>query len=142
MLTLSGASPMNRIKAAFASSPPLRFLVGGALNTLATLLVYWSLLNVAGYPIAYTISFCVGILSGFAINTVFVFQVPWAWRKLLAFPLVHGVNYLCGLIVVAASIRVFGIAAWIAPLVAIAFTLPINYLLTRFVISGKKNVTG
>lgn len=132
-----GESPPNRIRATLSSSAPLRFLIGGAVNTIATLVAYWLLLTVTSYPIAYTVSFVAGVFTGFAINTVFVFRVPWAFRKLLAFPLIHGVNYLCGMIVVAVSVHVLGIDAWLAPLVAIAVTLPINYLMTKFVIAGK-----
>lgn len=133
-------SPLDRIRAALASSAPVRFLIGGAINTIATLVAYWSLLTVMSYPVAYTVSFVAGIISGFAINTVFVFRAPWNWRKLLAFPLVHGVNYLCGMLVVAVSVRFLGIDAWLAPLLAIAATLPINYLMTKFVIAGKSSV--
>lgn len=115
----------------------LRFLVGGGANTAFSLAVYWLLLAPLGYPAAYTIGFVAGIVSGFAINTFFVFRTRWSWRKLFAFPLVHAVNYACGLFVVWVSVQWLGVDARAAPVIAIAVTLPLNFLLSRRLIRGR-----
>jgi len=114
----------------------LRFLVGGGVNTLLSLVYYWALLYLMPYGAAYTVSFALGILSSYAINTLFVFRTHWSWRRLMAFPLVHLVNYGVGLAVVWASVSLLGLDERVAPLVAIAVTLPLNFLLSRWLIRG------
>lgn len=120
------------------SAEVLRFLVGGAFNTLLSYAIYWLLLRWLSYPFAYTISFAAAIATGFAINTWFVFHAPWSWRKLAAFPMVQVVNYLMGLGTVAICIRYFGIDARIAPVLATVVVLPVNFLLTRGLIRYKR----
>ena len=115
----------------------IRFLVGGGANTALSLAIYWMLLGLTGYPVAYTLAFAAGILSGFAINTFFVFRTRWSWRKLFAFPLVHAANYACGLFVVWACVQLAGVDARVAPVIAIAVTLPLNFLLSRRLIRGR-----
>ena len=113
------------------SAQAIRFIVGGGANTLLSYVIYWLLLLWMSYPIAYTISYAVGILTGFGINTRFVFRVPWSWRKLAAFPLLQFVNYLLGLATVTLCVRYIGIDARLAPIVATVIVLPVNFLLTR-----------
>ena len=112
----------------------LRFAVGGGTNTLLTLLLYWLLLNWLTYSVAFTVSFVVGILSGYAINTLLVFKTAWSWRKLMMFPSVHAVNYCLGLGIVFVSVDVLAVPARWAPLIATACTLPVNFLLTRWLL--------
>lgn len=115
----------------------LRFIVGGSANTLFSYALYWVLLAWLPYPLAYTVSFAIAIVSGYAINTRFVFRAPWSWRKLMAYPAVYFVNYCAGLAVVWASVRWFGVDQRIAPIIATVVTLPLVYLLTRALIQGR-----
>lgn len=113
------------------SAEALRFLIGGGTNTLLSYAIYWLLLPLLGYSLAYTLSYAATILTGFAINTWFVFHAPWSWRKLAAFPLLQFVNYLLGLGTVTICIRYLGIDARVAPVLATVIVLPANFLLTR-----------
>jgi putative flippase GtrA len=115
----------------------LRFVLGGAANTLFSYCVYWVLLVWMDYPLAYSLSFAAAILSGYAINTRFVFRASWSWRKLMAYPAVYLVNYLAGLGVMWASIQLIGIDQHFAPLVATVVTLPLVFLLTRAVVRDR-----
>lgn len=115
-----------------------RFVLAGTANTLFTLALYWFLLEWMSYPLAYTASFVAGIVSGFALNTYVVFHVTWSWTRLLAFPSVHAINYLVGMVVVWLSVRVAGIDERIAPIVAAIVGIPLNFLMTRFVIKPKR----
>lgn len=114
----------------------LRFLAGGVANTILSLALYWALLPTLDYGAAYAISFTVGIFSGYAINTFFVFRTHWSWRKLIAFPLLHLINLLAGLTVIFISINALSIDARLAPVFGIATTLPINFILTRWLIKS------
>lgn len=109
----------------------LRFLVGGGFNTLLSYAVYWLLLLWLNYATAYTISYAAAILTGFAINTWFVFRTKWSWHRLAAFPILQLINYVMGLGTVALCIRVVGIDARLAPVVATAIVLPFNFVFVR-----------
>jgi putative flippase GtrA len=122
-----------------ASLPTIaRFLAGGALNTGSTFVLYWLLLLIMDYRIAYAISFASGILLSYLINTRFVFRAQHSLRKLLLFPLVYLITYLAGAIVLHAAVSGFGINKTIAPLLSICATLPLSYVLTKLVLSAKR----
>lgn len=115
-----------------------RFIAVGSLNTLFALVVYWLLLRWMSYSLAYTASFVAGILSGFALNTYIVFRVPWSWLRLLAFPSVHAVNYVVGLAIVWLCIRFFGVDERLAPVAAAVINIPLNFVMTRFVVKAPR----
>lgn len=116
----------------------VRFVLGGGSNTLISFACYLVLLRWVDYPVAYTLSFALGVLSGYAINTYLVFRATWSWAKLSAFPLVQLANYLAGLLVIWAAVRWLHIDEHFAPLLAIAATIPLNFLLTRALIKGPR----
>jgi putative flippase GtrA len=113
-----------------------RYLVAGAVNTLTSWLCYLLLLPWASYRLAYTASFAFGILLSFLLNCWFVFGVPLRWRRLLPYPGVYLAQYGVGLAVVWLAVEKAGLPAWSGPLVALAFTLPLGFLLTRRVLVG------
>lgn len=118
-----------------ASLPTIaRFLAGGALNTGSTFVLYWLLLLVVEYRVAYAISFAAGILLSYVINTRFVFRTDHSLRKIILFPLVYLTTYLVGALVLDMAVSRFGIDARIAPFISICATLPLTYLLTKLVL--------
>lgn len=116
----------------------IRFLIGGASNTLLAYAIYLLLLYITPYATAYTLSYVIGIISGFAINTYFVFHSKWNWRKFFSFPLIHIFNYIASMGIVVASTEILGIPKQISPIIATATILPINFILTKALISDKK----
>lgn len=112
----------------------VRFLVGGVLNTGATLLLYWALMRFVHYQIAYLASYCAGILLSYILNTRFVFGARHSWLKFILFPLVYLVTYAIGAVVLKLTVDHLGIPAGVAPLLSIAVTLPVSFLLTRIVL--------
>lgn len=116
----------------------MRFLVCGALNTAASYAIYWMLLPILPYAVAYTVSFFATVISGYTLNTRFVFRAPWSWQRLAAFPLVHLFNYAFGLGVVWLWVTVLVLDARVAPVVATLVGLPLNFMLTRLVVKQKQ----
>lgn len=120
-----------------ASLPTIvRFLAGGALNTGSTFVLYWLLLLVVEYRIAYAISFVAGILLSYVINTKFVFRTNYSLRKVILFPLVYLATYLAGAVILDLSVSRFGVDARLAPFISICATLPLTYLLSKLVLAG------
>jgi putative flippase GtrA len=112
----------------------LRFLVGGALNTGATLLLYWLLMRFMHYQWAYLASYCAGILLSYVLNTRFVFRTSHNWLKLMLFPLVYLVTYAVGALVLTLAVNHLHVPASLGPLASIVATLPVSFLLTRMVL--------
>lgn len=122
-----------------ASLPTIvRFLAGGALNTGSTFVLYWLLLLVVEFRVAYAISFVAGILLSYVINTKFVFRTDYSLRKVILFPLVYLATYLAGAVVLDLSVSRFGADPRIAPFISICATLPLTYLLSKLVLAGAR----
>lgn len=118
--------------------------MGGALNTGNTFLLYWLLLLVVEYRLAYAISFVSGILISYVINTKFVFRTRYSLRKAVLFPLVYLSTYFVGALILHTSVTRFGVDARIAPFFSICATLPMTYLLIKLVLvsDGRRGSRG
>ncbi|MGJ4727989.1 GtrA family protein [Luteimonas sp. SDU101] len=121
----------------FLSSSGLRFLVGGAVNTVLTFALYWLLMLVVSYQVAYAASYCLGIALSYAINTRMVFRVRYSVRSAIRFPLVYVAGYLAGAAVLAIAVRMLGVSPWFAPVLSVCATLPLTYLLTRLILVAR-----
>lgn len=115
----------------------LRFLLAGGLNTAVTYLMYLALLDVAGYQASYAIAFVCGIGISYVLGRVFVFKVHQGYRSVLMLPLVYLVQYAVGAAVVWTWVTWLHQHPALAPAVAILVTLPLTYLLSKFVFAGK-----
>lgn len=112
----------------------LKFLVAGGLNTALTLSIYWLLLRVTDYRIAYTASYVLGVAASYLLNSLFVFGTRPAIRSALAFPLVYVAQYIIGL--GALWLWVEGLhlpQAW-GVLAVVVVTMPMTFVLSRFVL--------
>jgi putative flippase GtrA len=122
----------------FTDSRVPRYLAAGLLNTALTYVIYVLLLRIAPYRIAFTVAFVLGILLSYALNARFVFARRAQWRSFVRFPLVYVGQYVAGLLLVSLLVEWAGIDSRVAPLVALAVTIPLTYLLTRAVFIGKE----
>jgi len=113
----------------------LRFLISGGLNTLATFILYWALLRFVHYQAAYAISFVAGIALSYALNVRFVFRTSHTWRKLLLFPLTYLCTYAVGALVLSGLVAYLGLSEVLAPILVICVTVPLTYLLNRWVLT-------
>ncbi len=117
--------------------PAVRFLIAGGVNSLATYLLYLALLLAVPYAWAYSLSYGAGIILSFVLNSLFVFRVPLRWRRLLPYPSVYLVQYLLGLGVIYAGVELLGLDERLMPIAALAVTVPVSFVLTRWVLRGK-----
>lgn len=111
------------------------FVIGGALNTAVTYLIYLVLQEVLRYQFAYLLAYAAGIAFSYVFNSLVVFRRPMSWRGMLAFPAVYVIQYLVSAGVLALIVEGFGVPAWWAPLLVSLLMLPLTYLLTRFVLT-------
>ncbi|MCK9488893.1 MAG: GtrA family protein [Xanthomonadales bacterium] len=112
-----------------------RFVVTGLVNTVASYLVYLLLLPVAGYNLAYVIAFLAGLSVSYLLNLRWVFRVPASWARTLRFPLVYLPQLLLGLAINYGLIEALGVDPRLSLLFVIAITVPLNYLIARWVLA-------
>lgn len=112
----------------------LRFLVAGAINTAATYVLYLALLPLLNYTLAYTITYVAGIVLAYLLSTRYVFQVRRSARGLALFPLVYVAQYLAGVLVLRVAVETFAVAQKLALLFSIAVTVPMTFLLSRWLL--------
>lgn len=113
----------------------LRFLIGGGINTLLSYFLYLTILFFLPYMAAYTLAYFLGIIFSYAINTWWVFRQPWSWFKLFQFPLVYITQYLIGIGLLYGLVTVLEVSQQLAPLIAILLTLPLTFLMSRWIIN-------
>ena len=120
----------------------LRFLVSGGLNTAVTYIIYVALLQILEYRLAYTVAYVVGILLSYSLNRAFVFRSHRGWSSVLLFPFVYLAQYLVSLAIVWIGVSNLGLPKLLAPPVAILISIPLTYLLSRFVFTRPNSASG
>ncbi|BBJ00623.1 hypothetical protein FGKAn22_23150 [Ferrigenium kumadai] len=111
-----------------------RFLIVGAANTLSTYLLYLLLLAFFPYLIAYSLSYCTGIVISYFLNIRFVFKRHVSLATFLAFPVVYISQYCLSALILWLLVEQSGVAPALAMVGVIAATVPITFLMSRFVL--------
>ena len=119
----------------------LRFVLVGLANTGFTYLIYLALLTWIRYELAYVLAYVVGIGTSYLMNAAFVFRQPLSWRGALTFPTVYIVQMVLGTLLLKALVEFAGIAESVAPLIVVAASLPVTFLMSRFVLTRSASGT-
>lgn len=119
-----------------------RFLIGGASTTLVSYGAYLLLLRWLPYLAAYAIAFALGIAWSYATNVLFVFRTTPTVVRALAFPLVYLVQWAVGSVMLIVAVDGLRIPASLGPLVVVVATLPLTYLLSRWILVARSPRTG
>jgi len=134
----------SRLKALLSNRPALmhlcvqflKFCVVGVSNTLVSLGVYYLILyfSPAQYVLGNALGWAVGVLNSYFLNRLFVFRdsaVP-VIRGLLRSYLLYGVSLLLSTGLLLLQVEILGIPRQVAPIINLAFTTPLNFLLNKF----------
>ncbi len=114
-----------------------RFIIAGALNTGATYVLYLGLLYLMPYVWAYSLAYVVGIGLGYLLNAHWVFRQMPSVRTATAYPMTYGLNYLMRLLLLWVLVKLMEIPKELAPLAVTAISVPVMYLFTKSIFSGK-----
>ncbi len=112
----------------------LRYLIMGGTNTLVAYAIYLLLLKWMRYEIAYSIGYAVGIVMAYALSAMFVFRQPMRKRSAMRFPLVYVAQFLISLGLLRLAVEVIHIPQWAALGFAVVLTIPVTFLLSRWVL--------
>lgn len=114
----------------------IKFGIVGCSNTLINLFVYYLLLHLgANYLIAYTCGFLVSVCNAFFWNSKFVFKNKSENNAIKAFLKVflsYGFSFLLSVGIMGVMVEFFRISPVIAPLLKLAITIPLNFLLNKY----------
>lgn len=111
----------------------IKFLMSGGANTAITYFIYILLLNIFSYQESYTMAYVFGVVLAFVLGRFFVFNSHRGVRSFILFPLVYLVQYFVSMVILWVWIERLNYSDSVAPLVAILITVPITYVLSRFV---------
>ena len=114
-----------------------RFLLSGGVNTLATYLIYLLFLRIMSYGAAYSLAYLTGIYLSYYLNYRLVFNERPRWSSAIQYPLVYMLQYFIGVIFLYILVRYEYLDRVIAPLAVIILTLPITFLMSRWIIRKK-----
>ncbi|MDR9862876.1 MULTISPECIES: GtrA family protein [Pseudomonas] len=125
---------MQLLKKKFFNAEFIKFLIVGSINTGAGYIFYLAFIQVMAYTYAYSLSFALSVVLSYVLNARFVFNEPLSFKKLLTFPLVYIVQYISGLCLVYIAVEKLSIPVALAPLLVVVVTLPVTFLLARFIV--------
>lgn len=111
-----------------------RFLIGAALNIIVGYGSYLLLLQWLNYVPAYALAYTIGIAVSYVFNAMVVFRQPLRIRAALSYPLVYILQFLLGLVLLKILVETIHIPVWLGPLAVSALTLPVTFLLSRFIV--------
>lgn len=120
----------------------LRFVVGGGINTGFTYLVYLGLHVFLMYQFAYLFAYAAGVLFSYWFNASVVFRAPLSWKGFFSYPIVYVVQYLVSAFFLGGLVEFSRISESIAPLVVAVAMIPVTYLMSKFVLGGKRSKPG
>lgn len=111
-----------------------KFCLVGIFNTFISLLCYYVivLFNNALYIIAHIIGFIAGVLNSFFWNSRFVFKkFNEKGKTLIKTILSYGFSLILGTILLYLMVDIIKLSAFIAPIINIVITTPINYIINK-----------
>ncbi len=133
---------MTSLRSRVSVASAARFLASGGFNTLVTYLAYLALLQWLPYQQSYSIAFASGIALAYLLNRYYVFRRPGGTLGPVYVAAIYTGQYLLGLAIVSAWVGWLGASAKLAPLVAIAISLPLTYLCNATVFAARPQAAG
>lgn len=112
----------------------VRFVVVRCLCAVFSYGCYLLLLQWIRYEGAYVVSFIAGVALAYVVSAVFVFRQPMKKRAAFRFPIVYVVQFVGCLVLLRVAVESFGIPESVALALAVGVTLPMTFLLSRWII--------
>ena len=112
----------------------LRFLIAGGTNTLTTYAIYCALLYLINPYWSYVAAFIAGIFISYALNLKFTFTAEHSAVKMISYPFVYAAQLVLGISVLHLCLKA-GVSETLAPLFAIAASVPVTFFLSRWIIN-------
>jgi len=113
-----------------------KFGIVGISNTLISLAIYYILICFSVYYIIANVGgFFISLLNAWYWNHKYVFRLDKKQQKMHSFTKmvsVYGFTFLLGTALLYLMVQVFGVSQYVAPILNLLITIPINFLLNKF----------
>lgn len=113
----------------------IKFSVVGMSNTIISLTVYYLFLGIGmNYILANTAGFIMSIFNAFYWNHKYVFPDNMEDNKYKAFLkifMTYGGSFILSIAIIFIMVDCLNISQWIAPIVRLIITIPLNFLLNK-----------
>lgn len=110
----------------------IRFAIVGTLVTVIHYVVYWLLLLLVNANIAWTAGYLAGFVVNYFLSAYYIFREKTNAKNGAGFGIAHVVNYFLQMGLLNFFIWT-GMSAELAPVGVYAVSIPVNFLLVRFV---------
>lgn len=115
----------------------VRFGITGVVSTLVSYAVYFICLLWLNPTISFSIGYIVAMIVNYILTTSFTFKVKANKKNAAGFVISNAINY--GLCTLFLNFFIWiGVSKKLAPIPMYAICIPLNYLIVRFVMKGKK----
>ena len=115
----------------------VKFIIVGLLATVVHYGIYLALNLIMASWLAYSIGYGISFLCNFYLSSIFTFKTKASIKKGIGFGISHGINYLLHIVLLSVFIKL-GIKEEFAPIPVLAFAIPVNFILVRFVFKSGK----
>jgi putative flippase GtrA len=115
----------------------VKFGVVGLVNTGVYYGAYLAIRLVVPYIVAHLLALAVAMVASFFLNCYWTFRTKPTWRKFALFPLTNATSYVMITVGVVVLVEWLRVDTRIAPLIAAAASIPVTFLLSRWVLVGR-----
>lgn len=115
------------------------FVKFGMVGVFATILhygIYWVLQRFIEVNVAYSVAYFFAFIANFYLTSYFTFGTSPSWKKLFGMGGAHVVNWLLQLGLLNTFLWM-GVSKEWAPIPVFVISVPVNFLLVRFVFTSK-----
>lgn len=114
----------------------VRFVVTGSLATVIHYGIYYLLMNFINTSIAFTIGYLLSFIFNYFMSARFTFRKKTTAKNGIGFCGAHAFNYLLQVALLNVFLHL-GVQKGLAPIPVYAISIPVNFLVVRFVFSRK-----
>ena len=113
----------------------VKFLFVGFSNTIILFIVYYVIVFICGkdlYLFAQTAGYVAGIINSYFLNSRFVFsEGKRGGGSFVRMCICYGITYVVQMLLLYLQVDVLNFSEFIAPVVAVIITTPINFILNK-----------
>lgn len=110
----------------------IRFSIVGVLVTAIHYAVYWLLQLVIDVNISWTAGYIAGFVFNYYMSARYIFRSKANVKNGAGFGVAHIINYLLQMVLLNVFLKM-GLSPTMAPVGVYAVSIPVNFLLVRFV---------
>ena len=110
----------------------LRFTAVGIIAVVVHYATYWMLQYWLDVNIAFTIGYFISFSANYLLSAKYTFRSFLSVKNGMGFSIAHALNYCLQLVLLNLFLWV-GIVPTIAPLAVFSISVPVNFMLVRFV---------